>query len=439
MMSCSRVLVAICQICYDAGNWIALNENIGLLVKRRSQLKYAVTKMVQECCTYIDHTPDKAQKLKLIETLRQVTEGKIYVEVERARLTKILADIKEKDGNVIEAATIMEELQVETYGTMERREKVELILEQMRLCLLKQDFVRTQIIAKKISIKFFDDPMNVDLKYKYYKLMILLDQDSSFLKTSRHYQSLLAEKTVEPVEPVPDKDTKTDKKIDAKAGGEPSASTAEKMEVEESVEQKEPPKVLTEEERKEKMVSAIVYCILASFDNEQCDMMEHLSKMKILEEIPVYKEILRLFMCKEIINYEMFSAQFGEHLSQCEMFDKATKHGSKCWDELHDRLIEHNIRVIANYYTRLNLKRLEELLNLPGSRCEEYLSKLANAGTIQVKIDRPLGIVHFTQSKNPSDILNSWSHNITDLMNLVNKTCHLISKEEATHENVLKN
>lgn len=40
---------------------------------------------------------------------------------------------------------------------MERREKVEFILEQMRLCLAKKDFIRTQIISKKISVKFFED------------------------------------------------------------------------------------------------------------------------------------------------------------------------------------------------------------------------------------------------------------------------------------------
>ena len=40
---------------------------------------------------------------------------------------------------------------------MERREKVEFILEQMRLCLAKKDYVRAQIISKKISVKFFED------------------------------------------------------------------------------------------------------------------------------------------------------------------------------------------------------------------------------------------------------------------------------------------
>lgn len=40
---------------------------------------------------------------------------------------------------------------------MDKREKVELILEQMRLCLAIKDYVRTQIISKKISTKFFED------------------------------------------------------------------------------------------------------------------------------------------------------------------------------------------------------------------------------------------------------------------------------------------
>jgi 26S proteasome regulatory subunit N5 len=52
----------------------------------------------------------------------------IYVEVERARLTHKLAKMKEEEGNIIEAANIIQELQVETYGSMEKREKVRLSL-----------------------------------------------------------------------------------------------------------------------------------------------------------------------------------------------------------------------------------------------------------------------------------------------------------------------
>ncbi|KAM8705515.1 hypothetical protein ACLKA7_009901 [Drosophila subpalustris] len=429
MVSCSRVLVAICQICLEAGNWNALNEYVSLLVRRRSQLKQAVVKMIQECCTYVDKTPDKETKLKLIDTLRSVTEGKIYVEIERARLTKILADIKEADGDVAGAAAVMEELQVETYGSMDKREKVELILEQMRLCLSKEDYVSTQIIAKKISIKFFDDPAQHDLKLKFYNLMIQLNRDTSFLNTSRHYQAIAEpprKKAPEPMESSSDEMKKSeDKKVKDEDDKKSEPTAAIELETE-----------LTDAQKKEltdKLVCAVLYCVLAPYDNEQSDMMAHLSKNKKLEDVPVYKEILRLFMSKELINFDTFNADFGMVLAENEMFKDSTKHGKKCITELKDRLIEHNIRIIAMYYSRLHLARMSELLNLPTNRCEEYLSKLANSDTIRVKIDRPAGIIYFTTKKSASDILNNWATDVNQLMSLVNKTCHLINKEECVY------
>uniref|UniRef100_S4R8X2 PSMD12/CSN4-like N-terminal domain-containing protein n=1 Tax=Petromyzon marinus TaxID=7757 RepID=S4R8X2_PETMA len=52
MVSTSRILVGIVQICFEAKDWDALNENIIIMTKRRSQLKQAVAKMVQQCCEY---------------------------------------------------------------------------------------------------------------------------------------------------------------------------------------------------------------------------------------------------------------------------------------------------------------------------------------------------------------------------------------------------
>lgn len=46
---------------------------------------------------------------------------------------------------------------------------MELILEQMRLCLAIKDYIRTQIIAKKINPKFFEESDTQDLKLKFYK------------------------------------------------------------------------------------------------------------------------------------------------------------------------------------------------------------------------------------------------------------------------------
>ena len=68
-----------------------------------------------------------------------------------------MAQIREEQGNLVEAATVLQELQVETFGSMEKKEKVEFILEQMRLCLARKDYIRTQIISKKVSPKFFEE------------------------------------------------------------------------------------------------------------------------------------------------------------------------------------------------------------------------------------------------------------------------------------------
>ena len=55
-------------------------------------------RMVQYAMTWLeDEEIENKEKIKIDSTLISVTEGKIFVEVERARLTRKLAEIKEKD------------------------------------------------------------------------------------------------------------------------------------------------------------------------------------------------------------------------------------------------------------------------------------------------------------------------------------------------------
>ncbi|CAI8038715.1 26S proteasome non-ATPase regulatory subunit 12 [Geodia barretti] len=200
--STAKVLKAIVQMCFDLQEWELLNEHILLLTKKRGQFKTAVASMVEQCCRFVEQTPDLPIKLKLIDTLRTVTEGKIYVEVPRARLTMELSKIREAEGDIASAASILQELQVETFGSMEKDEKVQFILEQMRLGLARKDYIRTQIISKKISVKFFasttDSEAVQELKLKYYRLMIELCQhDHDYLAICRHYQAIFTTPSVQ--------------------------------------------------------------------------------------------------------------------------------------------------------------------------------------------------------------------------------------------------
>jgi 26S proteasome regulatory subunit N5 len=79
LASTSRVIVAIVTICKDSGDWSLLNEQVQVLSKKHGQLKQAITKMVQVVMGFLDDAPNLDVKLSVIETLRTVTEGKVWV------------------------------------------------------------------------------------------------------------------------------------------------------------------------------------------------------------------------------------------------------------------------------------------------------------------------------------------------------------------------
>lgn len=107
--------------------------------------------------------------------------------------------------------------------------------------------------------------------------------------------------------------------------------------------------------------------------------------------------------------------------------------GIKRWSDFKTRIVEHNMRVMAKYYTRIYTKRMANLLDLTESETEEFLSNLVTNKTINGKIDRLAGIVTFENQKDINQVLNDWSYNLNNLMGYINKTTHLINKEEMVY------
>merc|ERR1711972_1096726 len=102
-----------------------------------------------------------------------------------------LAKMKGDEGNSEEAANLLQEVQVESFGAMERREKTEYILNQMRLVLLKKDYVRTQIISKKLNPKLLETDDFQDLKIEYYEYMVRYWlHEKKFLDVSKSYLAI---------------------------------------------------------------------------------------------------------------------------------------------------------------------------------------------------------------------------------------------------------
>lgn len=101
--------------------------------------------------------PTREEKYNMLQTVRDASDGKMFLEREYAQSTKWLCEMLEEDGKVDEATKIIQEIQIETYGSLQTAEKVDFILYQMKLVLLRRDFVRCQILSRKISRKHLSE------------------------------------------------------------------------------------------------------------------------------------------------------------------------------------------------------------------------------------------------------------------------------------------
>ncbi|KAK2461608.1 hypothetical protein APHAL10511_006071 [Amanita phalloides] len=406
LASTSRLVKAIVQYSYDARDYPGLNSNVALLSKKHGQLKGAIQAMVELVLGWLEEVKqrDGVEKwLELVETLRSVTEGKIFLETPRARVTLSLATYHE--GLVTSATTaaaakdslqtasdLLSDLQVETYSSMERREKTEFILEQMRLLIAlarfkdaesgkegkdlgggEAEWVKARVGGRKVNEDFLKQEENEDLKLKYYDLMIQHALHyNSYLDVAKYYYKVWETPSI-----------KSDVNDKGKAALE----------------------------------HIVYYVVLAPHNNEQSDMLHHLFVDPALARLELHCNLTKCFVTRELMRWPGIEAIYGQFLRQTNVFSQ-----DKRWEDLHTRVIEHNIRVVAEYYTRITLSRLTTLLDLSPKQTEETLCRLVVSGTVWARIDRPAGIVNFRAKRSAEDVMNDWSSDMQKLLGLVEKT-----------------
>ncbi|PVU97023.1 hypothetical protein BB561_000845 [Smittium simulii] len=452
----SAILTHIVEMCFSASNWTVLCEQLTTLSESHGKLDQSISQMVKKAITFVDQTPDQETQIEYIITLRKITEGRMLNEAERVQLTRRLAGIYHGQDKIEQASEVMQEDQIETYGSLDKHTKVEFILEQMQMCLLCSDYSRMAIVSRKINVSYFNgtevdtklNPTNTKLnssdtdaklnqndstdadtklkktqeilvkhKLQYYDLMIKLGVHmDQFLQVSMHYNRLFATKAIRN-----------------------NASLW--------------PKVL---------VRAVIFCVLAKYDNEQYDLLQRYISLEELDKLPQCNDFARLFVSKNLIvwadmlrnfaslmrgedsgidsinNLPAFNADSSSaHQSISDLltvirepiFSETTATGTKHLKSIQDRAIEHNIRVISKYYSRISLERLAQLVSLDVASAEEKLCGLVVDGSVYAKIDRPRQIINFVQPKSVSETLDVWVSDVNGLLGLVEKTCHLVEKE----------
>ncbi|RDX51116.1 PCI-domain-containing protein [Lentinus brumalis] len=425
MKSTTRLVKEASELCYQARNFEALNNNISTLCKKHGQLKAAIQALVEQAMGWLEDirkTEGTEKWLELIETLRTVTEGKIFLETPRARITLLLAHYHESLANAPSAtpasrkealqlaSDLLSDLQVETYSSMDRREKTEFLEEQMRLLIalarlkdseLGQDgkrdsigggeseWVRVRVGGRKVNEEFLKDKANEDLKLKYYDMMIQYAlYQSAYLDAAKYYYKVWETPSI---------------KEDVDGRG------------------------------REALEHIVYYIVLAPHDNEQSDMLHRLFIDPALSKLELHYALVKCFTTPELMRWPGIEQIYGPHLQKTSVFSSP-----KLWEDLHTRVIEHNIRIVSQYYTRITLTRLTSLLDLTQQQTEEILCRLVVSGTVWARIDRPAGIINFRKSRSAEDVMNDWSSDMQRLLGLVEKTWMGVNAAQAAQSRAVK-
>lgn len=389
--SSSSIVVCghILHICVHHQDWAALNDHVSLLCRRHAQLKKTITHVVRESIKLLDKMTDEPTRLQLIETIRTVSAGKIFVELDRARLTKRLADIQEQNGDQKQACKTLMELQVETIGSMELKEKATLLVEQLRLNMATKDWVRAEITKRKINTKKLAADENLhDLKLAFYDLaLVFYKNKGEFLEIAKAHRAVFDTPQVQ-----------KDPNLSQKA-----------------------------------FKSAVIFLVLAPFDYDKQEMLTRWKTEKILEDMPTERHILDALTTDELISWKS-EDEFGCAVATWKQDDAFTEEAPKNrWDALHNSVIQHNLRVIAGYYTSVGCGRLADLLQLSEDETETHLSKMVQNKQLTCKMDRPGRVVVFGDKLDVSAQMNSWSSDVSSLLSSVQHVTHLIQKENMMH------
>lgn len=373
------------------------------LCQKRGQIIRTVTELVRACMAYVDKIRDEPLKIYFVTELKNVCDKKIYVEVEYARCAMILVKHNEAKGaNLEEAARIMENVQVETYSSMTKQEKVEFILYQMHIQFILGDPIRLIIVSKKINPKMLNEPGFHLFKVTYYLYLYYLNlMGKNYGLCSENLEQVLD-------------------------GLQNTADQASLQTVDPILLDRYPYYFV-------KSTVAEGVLLFAAMAPHSASKIEKLAQLKNKYDgfLPANSKVtptIDSFLSKEITSGKLDLASVG----QFPAFARLAESSEELLKVLESQLIKKNIVIVATYFKNMRMKRLSEILEAGAEEVEDDLCDLIVDGIVNAKIDRPSGVINFvlTEVSNDDDMVDSWVKNINEIVDIIDLACERIEHED---------
>ena len=390
----------------DFPNFLKLFE---YLTQRRNQSRESIISMVKYCINDIlPNLKNQKDSSDLLNTIIRVTEGKIFVEYEYSQAIRKMTEIYLMDNNIEEAAKLIQDVQIEAFGSLESDYKIDYILFQMHVLIEKGDYIRTLIVSNKIKRNHLDDEGIELLKIRFFRLMILYYvHEKKYLEASKCYKILY-----DFVKSINDKLVEVEK---------------DHKEIK--------PKIIDnyiivkkENDLVNLFENYVLYLSICPPELETKNMLNELL-LKYKKELDINKNILYIVekrLSDDIIHIDdnLFSTY-----KDFEIFKKnpdLIKLFRKYW-------IQHDLSLFEKFFGKIHIDRISQMTKVPNDEIESEIADMVVNNYIFARINRIEKIVNFRKKTDHHDVLDNFNYDMDNMLKKIEETCHLINKEYLKH------
>ena len=386
----------------DFQNFLKIFE---YLTQRRNQSRESIIYMVKNCLNEIlPNLKNHKDSTDLLQTIIKVTEGKIFVEYEYSQAIRKMTEIYLMNNKIVEAAKLIQDVQIEAFGSLENDYKVDYILFQMQVLLEKGDYVRTLIVSNKIKRNHLDDDGFELLKIRFFHLMIeYFMHEKKYIDVSKSYKTLY-----DFVKSINDKlidIEKNNKEIKPKI-------------IENYL------KINKENDLKKLFENYVLFLSICPPELETKNMLNELI-IKYKKELDKDENILYIVEKRLSDDIILIDNNLFNKYKDYEIFKKnpdLIKLFRKHW-------IQHDLSIFEKFFAKIHIKRINDMTLVPVDEIEKEIADMVVNNYIYAKINRIEKIVNFRKKTDYHDVLDNFNYDMDNMLKKIEETCHLINKE----------
>lgn len=395
-------------------------ENVGpiflSLSKKRNQSKRSHTDMLKVIFEEIYLSINSEdEKISLLKAIIEITEGKIYVEFEFSNAVKKLTEILLAKSQIDEAAKLIQDIQIETFGSLDKKYKVEYILFQIQVLLAKRDFVRTLIVSNKVVRKNLNEEGLEYQKLEYFLLMTkFYNHEEKYYELSLCFKELY------------DFSVDIEKKLNALISeGKSDSERATKYK-----------SILSSISSYEYFEKYVLFLNICPPKPEIINQLKALREkyVKELDSSILLGNLIKIKLGEDITKVNKALLDNYARLATFQDNDEYFNNGKLNLKLFRKYFIQHNILIMSKFFSQIYLQRISELLEIPKDEAELEICDMVTNDNLYSRINRIKQIATFRKKQNFDDKLNNLDFDLSKMLDTLESTCHLIHKENLKYD-----